>query len=68
VWFLRKSKSSEEAEAALKEAEKSLCEVQKRGVEVSQVSSALKGFRERNHFIEQMEEIFVRKQGTIHDA
>jgi hypothetical protein len=68
VWFLRRSKSSEEAEKALNEAKKSLCEVQKRSVEVSQVSSALKDFRERNHFIEQMEEIFIRKQGTIHDS
>lgn len=57
-----------EAEKALEEAQRNLSEVQKRGPEVSQVSSALKGFRERNHFIEQMEDIFVRKQGTIHDA
>lgn len=63
--LFRRHKKSEEAQKALDEATKSLCEVKKRGFEVSKISNALKELNERNHFAEQMEEIIVRARGTL---
>lgn len=57
--FRRRRSGSDDAQKALEEATKNLHEVQKRGKEVSAISNALKEMRERNHFSEQMEEIFV---------
>lgn len=62
--FRRRKAGSEDAQKALEEAKKNLHEVQKRGKEVSAISNALREMRERNHFSEQMEEIFVRYGGS----
>lgn len=59
--FRRQSRSSVESEEALEDAKKNLCEVQKRGTEVSNVANALKDIRERNHFAEQMEALITRR-------
>lgn len=64
-WLRRKSKSSMESEVALADAKKNLCEVQKRGTEVSNVSNALKDFREKNHIAEQLEDIIMRRKGSV---
>lgn len=63
--FRRRNKeSAEKAQKALEDAKKNLREVQQRGTEVSAISNALREIRERNHFAEQMEEIFVRFEGS----
>lgn len=62
--FRRRKAGSEDAQKALEEAHESLRKVQKRSKEVSAISNALKEMRERNHFSEQMEEIFVRYGGS----
>lgn len=66
MWPLprRRSKATEEATKALKDAEKNLHEVKQRGCEVQQVANALKEIRERNHFAEQLEGIILRHGGT----
>jgi vacuolar-type H+-ATPase subunit H len=66
MWPLRRrrSKATEEATKALKDAEKNLHEVKERGCEVRKVATALKEIRERNHFAEQLEAIILRNGGT----
>jgi hypothetical protein len=66
--FLRRSKSSEESERALEDAQKHLSEVQKRGPEVSSVANSLKDFREKNHLMEKFEEIFIIKKVQSNDS
>jgi hypothetical protein len=64
MWFLRrKSKSGEEAQAALEDAQMHLKEVKKRGKEVTKIANALREFREENEdrFAEQMEQIILRQ-------
>lgn len=64
MWFLRrKSKSGEEAQAALEEAQMHFTEVTKRGKEVSKIANALREFREENQdkFAEQLEQIILRQ-------
>ena len=65
MWFLRKreTKSSEDANRALLDARQNLREVRGRGREVSKVSEALREIREKNHFIEQLEEIVIHRRG-----
>lgn len=63
--FRRRNKPSVESERALEDAKKNLCDVQKRGAEVSDVANALKDFRERNHIAEQLEEILIRRRGSL---
>jgi hypothetical protein len=59
-----KDKDGESADA-LRDAEKNLRAVQRRGKEVTSVAKALREMRERNHFAEQMEEIIVRRRGQL---
>lgn len=66
--FLRRNKSLSESERALEEAQKRLSEVQERGCEVSTVANALKDFREKNHIMEQFEELFVQKKVRHDDS
>lgn len=54
-----------DSEAALRDAQKNLRKVEKRGSEVTSVANALRELRERNHFAEQMEEIIVRRRGQL---
>lgn len=61
--FRRHKQATEDAQKALDEAREKLQEVRERGHEVSKVSRALKEIGERNHFAEQMEEIFFRFGG-----
>jgi hypothetical protein len=63
MWFRRRKTEDSivEASEALEDAEKNLKKVNRRGPEVQRVSDALKEFRERNHFIEEIESIFLRK-------
>lgn len=61
--FRRRKQATEDAKKALDEACEKLQEVKERGHEVSRVSKALKEMGERNHFAEQMEEIFFRFGG-----
>jgi hypothetical protein len=65
MWFLRKreTKSTEEANKALLDARQNLREVRGRGREVSKVADALREIRERNHFIEQLEDIVTHRRG-----
>ena len=65
MWFRRGNKAGVESEEALKDATKNLCEVQKRQPEVTKIANALKEFRERNHFAEQLEEIVLRQKGHL---
>lgn len=62
--FRRRREDTQEAQRAVEEATKKLHEVKKRGKEVSAVSKALREIRERNHFADQMEEIFVHYGGS----
>lgn len=64
-WLRGKSRSNEESEEALADAQRNLSEVQKRGTEVSNVSNALKDFREKNHIAEQLEDIIMRRKGSL---
>jgi hypothetical protein len=64
----RRNKPKTDAEKALEDAQKNLSEVQERGPEVSTVANALKDFRERNHIMEQFEEIFVNKKVRPNDS
>jgi hypothetical protein len=57
----RRSESSDEATAAVKDAQKHLNRVRKRDQEVSDLSDSLREVRQRNHFAEQMEEIIIRR-------
>lgn len=66
--FLRRNKSLSESERALEEARKNLSKVQERGCEVSTVANALKDFREKNHIMEQFEELFVQKKVRHNDS
>jgi hypothetical protein len=64
MWFLRRRKTEKlivEAAEALEDAKKNLNKVNRRGPEVRRVSGALRDFRERNHFIEEIESIFLLK-------
>jgi hypothetical protein len=63
MWFRRRTDPREEATEALKDAEKNLREVKKRGREVSRVSNALRELRERDRFGEQIEHILFRGEG-----
>lgn len=66
MWFRRRNKDrGVESEAALEDAQRNLCEVQKRGREVSSVANALKEIREKNHFAEALEAIMVRHGGPL---
>jgi hypothetical protein len=65
VWFLRRSKRSDESIQALKDAQRNLVKVQRRGNEVTKIAKALKDIRERNHFAEQLEEIVIRRKGSL---
>jgi hypothetical protein len=63
MWFLRRrrSESSDEASAAVKDAQKHLNRVRKRDQEVSDLSDSLREVRHRNHFAEQMEQIIIQR-------
>jgi len=60
MWFRRrKTDTIVEATEALEDAKKNLQEIKQRSGEVSRVSNALRDFRERNHFAEQLEAIIL---------
>ena len=63
-WRRRKTDTIVEATEALEHAEKNLEEVKGRSGEVRKVSNALRDFRERNHFAEQLEAIILRPKGS----
>ncbi len=66
MWFRwRNRKTDGESEKALREAEKAGRAVNRRGREVSEIAEALKEFRERNHFAEQLEAIIIRRRGQL---
>ncbi len=66
MWFLHRpgNKSGDEAKKALEEAQQKLQEVQERGPEVTALSSAIKDIRERNHFIEKLQELILQNRGS----
>ena len=69
MWSLWRAKpTSEEADRALKDANRSLREVKKRGAEVTNVSNALKDLYARNHFAERLESIIIQHKGPQHDT
>lgn len=63
MWPRRKSEkdTTEQATEALQDAQQNLQRVKRRGSEVKRVSTAIRNLRERNHFVEQIEEIIVRR-------
>lgn len=63
-WRRRKTDTIVEATEALQDAEKNLQEVKDRSGEVRRISNALRDFRERNHFAEQLEAIILRPKGS----
>lgn len=64
MWLLnrRKTKTDQEATAALNDAEKNLRRIKRRSDEVTEVSESLKEIRQNNHFAEAMEEIILRNR------
>lgn len=68
MWSLWRSKPNEEADRALKDANRNLRAVKRRSEEVTQVSNALKDLYERNHFAETLEAIIIRHKGPLNDA
>jgi len=58
MWPFRREEDGE-AKKALADARKNLRRVQRRGAQVTQISDSLKDLRERNHFGEKLEEIFI---------
>lgn len=65
MWFPWRSKTNGESEKALKEAEAAKRKANRRGGEVTEIAEALKEFRERNHFAEQLEQIIVQRRGRL---
>lgn len=65
MWFQRNDNKKEEAQAALDESRKKLKEVRDRGAEVTAVSNAFRDFREKNHIAAQLEEIILRRGGSL---
>jgi predicted nuclease with TOPRIM domain len=64
VLFRRRNNDNiEKADEALKEAEETLERVKSRAVEVRSVAQSLRRIRERNHFGEQLEEMFLQSKG-----
>lgn len=53
----RINRTSHDSKKALADAEERLREVKARDPEVREVAEALRGWRERNHFAERLEEI-----------
>lgn len=64
MWFLRNEVKGE-ADKALEESKKKLKEVRERGPEITALSNAFREFREKNHIAEQLEEIILRKGGSL---
>ena len=62
MWFRRETDDIDEADKALKDAQKNLRKVKSRQKEVTWLSTALREFREQNHIGEQIDEI-VRGKG-----
>jgi hypothetical protein len=62
MWFRWRGKEKDgESAEALRDARMNLRKVERRGKEVTQVAKALRDLRERNHFAEQVEEIFISR-------
>lgn len=59
MWPFRRKSDDEEARKALADARKNLRRVQRRGEQVSSAADSLRDLRERNHFGEQLEAIFI---------
>ena len=71
MWSLWRNKDREgevRAKQALRDAERSLRDIENRGPEVTQVAKALRDFRERNHFAEGLEAIIFQQRGPLNDA
>lgn len=59
MWPFRRDSNDDEAKKALADARKNLRRVQRRGDQVTSVAESLRERRERNHFGEQLEAIFI---------
>lgn len=65
MWFLRRrSRSMEEADTALEQATIAKEEIEARGPEVTKLSQSFRDMRQRNHFVERMQGIIERNEGT----
>lgn len=66
MWFRRRTEEpNTDAEDALKDAQKNLREVKRRGEKVTEVAENLRRIRERNHFAEQLEELIIKRRGQL---
>lgn len=59
-----RNKTEDMSGEALKEARKALRKIERRSGEVSKIADELRGFAERNHFAEQLEEAIFRQGPT----
>jgi hypothetical protein len=71
MWSLWRNKDREgaaRADQALRDAKRSLRDIEERGPEVAQVAKALRDFREKNHFAEGLEAMIRQQKGPLNDA
>jgi len=71
MWSLWRNKGKEgeaRADEALRNANRHLLDIQERSAEVTEVATALRNFRERNHFAEGLEAIIRQQRGPLNDA
>lgn len=61
----RRNDSNTDSEEALKDAKQQVRKAEKRTKEVTEVVDALRELRERNHFADAMEEIIVKRRGSL---
>ena len=59
-----RNKPEDKSGEALRHARKNLRMTERRSEEVNRIVNELKGFGERNHFAEQLEEAIFRQRGT----